>query len=297
MVPNQKKAYIYGCATVLMWSTVAAAFKMGLQHMAPVQLVFVSTIVSLLFLLCLLAFQKRLGELRQVGRRDVLLCAFLGFLNPFLYYLGIFEVYNVLPAQIAQPVNYTWSIMLALLSVPFLGHSMRRLEWVAITVSYLGVVVIASRGELDGLAHSNWYGLSLALGSTMLWSLYWIFNTKSRLEPVLGLTLCFAFGLPWIIVTSIVLLGWEGFAIPITAIPYGIYVGLFEMGLSFVFWLLALRYTTSLGRISNLIFFSPFLSLILINVVVGETILPSTLLGLVCIVAGNLLQQYATRRA
>ncbi len=296
MEANQKKAYIYGWTTVLMWSTVAAAFKLGLQHMEPVQLVLVATTVSLVFLLGVLAYQKRLGELWSIGRRDFLLCAILGFLSPFLYYLAIFEVYRVLPAQVAQPVNYTWSIMLPLLSVPFLGHTMRRLEWVAIAISYLGVVVIASRGELDGLAHSNWYGISLALTSTMLWSLYWIGNTKSRLEPVLGLTLCFALGLPWIIVANGLMLGWEGFCISLEGLPYGIYIGLFEMGLAFIVWLLALRYTSSVGRITNLIFFSPFLSLIFINVLVGEEILPSTFVGLVCIVAGNALQQLAARR-
>lgn len=295
-MPDQKKAYIYGWATVLMWSTVATAFKLALQYMAPVQLLYVASIVSLVFLLGVLAVQKRLGALLHVGQRDLALCALLGFLNPFLYYMGLFEVYNVLPAQVAQPVNYTWSIMLALLSVPLLGHSMRRLEWVAIAISYVGVVIIASRGDIDGLAHGNWYGLCLALASTMLWALYWIGNTKSRLEPVLGLTLCFAFGLPWVLLANGLMLGWEGFCIPLNALPYGIYVGLFEMGLSFVLWLMALRYTKSVGRISNLIFFSPFLSLILINIFVGEAILPSTLLGLVCIVAGNVLQQFAARR-
>lgn len=293
---DQKKAYLYGCATVLIWSTVATAFKMALQYMAPVQLLLVATTVSLLFLLCVLAVQGRVRALWHLERRDVLLCALLGFINPFLYYMGLFEVYNVLPAQVAQPVNYTWSIMLALLSVPLLGHSMRRLEWVAIFISYIGVVIIASRGELDGLANSNWYGLSLALASTMLWALYWIGNTKSRLEPVLGLTLCFAFGLPWIILANALILGTEGFFIPLYAVPYGVYVGLFEMGLSFILWLMALRLTSSVGRISNLIFFSPFISLILINIFLHEDILPSTLMGLVCIIVGNVLQQYAARR-
>lgn len=293
---QQKKAYLYGCATVLIWSTVATAFKMALQFMEPVQLLLVATMVSLLFLIAVLAFQGRLRDLRSLERRDIFLCALLGFINPFLYYMGLFEVYDVLPAQVAQPVNYTWSIMLALLSVPLLGHSMRRLEWLAIFISYIGVVIIASRGEFDSLASSNWYGLSLALASTMLWALYWIGNTKSRLEPVLGLTLCFAFGLPWVILANALILGLEGFCIPLTALPYGIYVGLFEMGVSFVLWLLALRHTTSVGRISNLIFFSPLISLILINVFLHEAILPSTLIGLVCIVIGNVLQQYAARR-
>lgn len=296
MMSQQKKAYLYGCSTVFLWSTVATAFKMGLRYMEPVQLLLMANVVSLLFLMGAFLLQKPWDALRRLERRDILLCMVLGFLNPFLYYMAIFEVYAVLPAQIAQPVNYTWSIMLALLSVLFLGHSMRRLEWLAIIISYVGVVIIASRGEFDGFIHGNWYGLSIALSSTVVWSLYWIINTKSRLEPVLGLTLCFAFGLPWAILSTAFMIGWDGFFVPFEGFLWAAYVGLFEMGAAFILWLLALRFTSSVGRISNLIFFSPFLSLLLINIFVGEEILPTTLLGLVCIIAGNALQQYAARK-
>ena len=65
----------------------------------------------------------------------------------------------------------------------------------------------------------------------------------------------------------------------------------FEMGISFVLWLSAMKLTLSTARISTLIFFSPFLSLVFINFLVGETIRMSTITGLIFIVAGNGLQQ------
>ncbi|MCV6021929.1 EamA family transporter, partial [Escherichia coli] len=42
------------------------------------------------------------------------------------------------------------------------------------------------------------------------------------------------------------------------------YVGLFEMGITFVLWLSALKSTQTTARISNLIFASPFISLMLL---------------------------------
>jgi drug/metabolite transporter (DMT)-like permease len=44
--------------------------------------------------------------------------------------------------------------------------------------------------------------------------------------------------------------------------------------------------------VSNLIYFSPFISLIIIHFAVGELILLSTVAGLALIVAGIILQQY-----
>lgn len=67
------------------------------------------------------------------------------------------------------------------------------------------------------------------------------------------------------------------------------------MGLTFVLWLFALQFSVTTAKVSNLIYLSPFLYLILIHFVVGEVILISTLIGLALIIAGIILQQYLRR--
>jgi drug/metabolite transporter (DMT)-like permease len=71
-----------------------------------------------------------------------------------------------------------------------------------------------------------------------------------------------------------------------------IYIGIFEMGLTFVLWLTALKLSTNTARVSNLVFISPFISLMLISLIVGERILPSTVIGLAVIVSGIAIQQF-----
>jgi len=73
------------------------------------------------------------------------------------------------------------------------------------------------------------------------------------------------------------------------------YVGVIEMGIAFVFWLIALRLSETTARVANLIFISPFVSLFFIHFLVGEAILPSTPIGLVLIVAGLLIQRIDKR--
>ena len=70
-----------------------------------------------------------------------------------------------------------------------------------------------------------------------------------------------------------------------------IYVGVFEMGVTFVTWITALRLSRTAAQVGNLIFLTPFLSLFFIRSTIGEPILPSTLVGLTFIVTGILLQQ------
>lgn len=286
---RQAKAYLYGISAVLLWSTVATAFKLSLRHLEPIQLLFYASIASLLVMLAVLIGQGHLRLLLQTSRRDLLLCAGLGLLNPCFYYWVLFQAYDLLPAQEAQPLNYTWAITLSILAVPLLKQHLRRLDLLAIAISYFGILVIATHGAPLELRFSNGYGVLLALASTLIWSLFWIFNTRSRLEPVVGLFLNFLFALPVIaLITGFT----TGFGFESTGGLYGaIYVGLFEMGITFVLWLKALRLTQSTAKVANLIFLSPILSLFLIHFVVGEDIHWSSGAGLLLIIAGNALQQ------
>lgn len=296
---DQHRALACGGLAVLVWSTVATAFKIALRHLEPLQLLLVADAVSALALFLLLAGQGRLGLLWAMPRTQVLRCCGLGLLNPFLYYAVLFQSYALLPAQEAQPLNYTWAITLTLLSVPLLGQKLRALDLAAILVSYAGVLCIATRGAPLSLRFESPLGVALALGSTLLWALFWIGNTRLTADPVAALFLNFLAAFPCIL--GAVLLG-PGLPAPtLPGLLAGAYVGLFEMGLTFVLWLSAMRLAArspqGTARVANLIFLSPFLSLVLIHVVLGEDIRVSTLLGLALIVAGNALQRLKTARS
>jgi len=290
---NQKKAYIYGLSTVLLWSTVATAFKLSLRYLDYIQLLLYSTIVSILVLSCILALRKKTRLLFSYSGKQYLRSLVLGFLNPFLYYMVLFKAYDLLPAQEAQPLNYTWAITLALLSIPLLKQRIGIKDIFSVFVSYSGVVVISTHGDIFSFRFSNPLGVALALGSTVIWALYWIYNTKDDRDPVAGLLLNFMFGLPWVLTCCLL------FSNVRVSNPFGLvgaaYVGVFEMGITFVLWLSALKLSENTAKVGNLIFLSPFLSLVFIHFLVGEDILPSTFIGLVLIVAGLLIQQLKGR--
>jgi drug/metabolite transporter (DMT)-like permease len=198
-----------------------------------------------------------------------------------------------LPAQEAQPLNYTWAITLSLLAVPMLKQRLCLREIIAILISYSGVLVISTRGDLLGLHFSNPTGVALALGSTIIWALYWILNTRDSRPPLAGLFMNFLCALPLSLLYCLV---FTELRMPdLGGVLGAAYVGCFEMGISFFLWLQALKYTVSTARISSLIFISPFISLILIHFIVGEEILPSTFYGLILIIIGLVLQQVVKR--
>ena len=290
---SQSRATFFALLAVLCWSTVATAFKLSLVHLSPLQLIFVASVSALVFFLVLLAWQRRLAELLQQDVPTYWRSFGFALLNPVLYYIVLFHAYSQLPAQEAQSLNYSWAIVLTLMAVPFLGHKLGRFDVLAALVCYLGVLVIATRGDVLGLNFSNVFGVSMALLSTLIWSSYWILNRQDQREPVLGLALNFLFAVPiltlilWVtgdlsgLTTGVALQGWLG----------GLYVGLVEIGLAFVFWLYAMKLATNTARVANLIFLSPFLSLFFIATFLNETIYSSTLMGLGLIIIGLGIQQ------
>jgi len=283
-----QRATLYGLMAVLLWSTVATAFKLALVSHTPTQLLFNSVAISVLFLWLVVCYQGALGRVKTVLTEQWRLILVVAMINPTLYYLVLFEAYDRLPAQIAQPINYTWAIMLALLSVPVLKQRLRAQDWCAGLLGYAGVIVIASQGGLPWEQTLNYLGLFLAIVSTILWAVYWLINTKLKGDPVLHMALSFSCALPILAVISFF---GDGFHVAIDSIGSVIWVGLLEMGLSFVLWQQALRLTDSVARISNLIFLAPFLSLVFIHYFLGESIHASTFAGLVLIIVGVWVQQ------
>lgn len=284
----------YALAAVLLWSTVASAFKLSLQYLSPIQLLFWASLSSVFILGLMLTLQGKWKELLWMPPAPLLRLGLPGLLTPWLYYLVLFKAYELLPAQEAQPLNYSWAITMSLLAVPVLGHKLQRKQLAAIALSYFGVLIIATRGHPLSLEFSSGFGVFLALASTLIWASYWLWQTWSKVDPVIALFCNFVFALPFIALTL-----WltEGFSLPEQkGLAGALYVGMFEMGLTFLLWLKALQLTSSTVRIANLIYLSPFLSLVLIHFLVGEEILASSYLGLLLIVAGVLLQQQVSIR-
>jgi drug/metabolite transporter (DMT)-like permease len=292
---DQRKAYLFGMMTVIMWSTVATAFKVALVSLDITQLIFYSSLASACLLTSVVLWQSRGREMWMTFRNHWRITLIAATLNPRVYYLVLFAAYDRLPAQVAQPINYTWAIVLTIMSVVILKQRLTRRDVLAALICYVGVVLIATRGQWDISSIESPIGIALALASTLIWASYWILNIRDPRDPLLALCLNFLCAVPMAGVIC-----WYFSSLWVTSGP-GLaaagYIGLFEMGFAFLCWSKALRLAENTSRVSNLIFLSPFLSLILIHVVLGEPIYSTTYLGLIVIVAGLLLQKSGAKTA
>jgi drug/metabolite transporter (DMT)-like permease len=287
-----KQSYIYAGLAILFWSTVPTAFKISLKELNILPILTIASLTSALVLLIILLVNKKIGLIRKSSPKELLNSALLGLINPFVYYLILLKAYQLLPAQVAQPLNMIWPIILVFLSVLILGQKIKARSFIALFISFAGVYIISSQGKLFNHGHSDLKGVLLATGSSVFWAFYFILNVRDKRDEAVKLFLNFLFGSAYLIITLLVTgaLNFETFGLK--GVSASIYIGIFEMGITFWFWLKALQLAASTDKVSNLVYLAPFLSLIFVHFILHEPVYYTTPAGLLLIIFGIWVQNH-----
>ena len=285
------QAILLALSAVLSWSTVAAAFKVALTYLTHFEMLLIASLTSVAIFALVLTYQKKWTLVKQLTGKQWRELAFQGFLNPTAYYLILFKAYDMLPAQVAQPVNYAWPIVLLVLLAVFAKQPIPAKKYIGMVISMAGVVMISlGTGQLTDMSVPI-HGVLLAALSAIFWASYWMVNNKfkHRIDAIVTLFGSFLCGTIYLLV-SIPLFG---ISLPsTTGLLAGMYVGAFEMAIPFICFGIAMRITTNPALINQLCYLSPFLSLFFIAMVLREPIVVTTYIGLVLIVAGIVFNEY-----
>lgn len=286
---RSKRSYIYAFLAVLLWSTIPTAFKIGLGELDVIRMLAIATFTSTAILFVVIIMTGKIHLLACSGPRHLLTSALLGLINPFVYYIILLKAYSLLPGQVAQPLNMIWPIILVFLSVPLLGQKIPRQSFLALFISFAGVYIISSQGNLLKPGSSDPVGVLLATGSSLFWAIYFIFNLRDKRDEAVKLFTNFLFASAYLLIA--LALTSKGLSdISVRGLIASVYVGLFEMGITFLFWLKALSHAETSDKVSNLVYLAPFLSMMFLYFIINEPVYYTTPVGLVFIISGIFVQ-------
>lgn len=285
---NNLKSFLFTITAVLLWSTAATAFKITLEGMNNLQLLFYSCFISTIVLFSLLSVTSPKDLKFTFAKNKIKQNVLLGFTNPFLFYLVLFKAYYLLPAQEAMPLNYTWPITITLFSVLFLDSKVTFKIIVGMLLAFIGVIIIGTRGDLFSLQFHSLFGVILAVGSSFIWAAYWTLNLKDNRSGLSKLFSAFFYGTIFI---SIYVFATDSIILNDYNYVFGAaYIGLFEMSITFYLWLKGLTLSENKAKTATLVYLSPFISMLFIALILNEKILFSSILGLILIVSGIIFQ-------
>jgi len=288
-----KKNYMFAIITVLIWSTMAAISKMLLMDIPNLETLCVSSFFAVLFLWIMNLKNGTVKEMRRYSLKDYGIMAGLGFVGLFLYsalyYFGLMQM----SSQEACIVNYLWPIMLVVFSCIILKEKMTIMKGVAMIFSFIGIVILSTGNS--GTSDSNVIGgiLSCTIAAAC-YGLFSVLNKKADYNQNIAMMVM------WFVV--VVCSGGLGICVeewvPIRGMQWlgMIWLGVVIDGAAYLLWALALQGVENTAKIANLAYLTPFLSLVVSNLLLKERIEARAFIALAFIIGGILLQSLCDGR-
>ena len=193
---SQTRAYLALVAIVALWGSYPGTGKLAAQDFTPFVLAAVRCSVASCFLVFLLV---RSGERAARGLTPAALRIFLvlglaGIWGSTQWsYVGYYHTTagNAVILQAGAPV------MVALTARFYLGERLRPLQWLGVTVSALGVLLVVTSGRLAALRIEELRaGDFITLASLTGWSVYTVYGKRvlGTLSPALATTGAYVVG-------------------------------------------------------------------------------------------------------
>ena len=282
---------------ILLWAFIPVASNKILTELNNLQMLFYSTLFSAAALGAIVLLQKKPASLASLTFRDFARLFLLGFLGAFLYYLLLYGAFARTSAAEGFILAYTWPILVSLLAVPLLGEKLTPARLLAIAISFSGVVVIVTRGQMVEFQFENLAGNLLALSGALVFASFSVLGKRANCDLTVAAfiyfcaaLLCAAIAVAAIAVAAIAVAATGSLPWPSPAVwRWLLFNGILVNGVSYLFWFKALERGDTF-IVSNLLYLTPVIALPLVRLFLNEPVHASAVLGLVLVIAGILFQ-------
>ena len=225
-------------------------------------------------------------EVKSYSLKDWVFIMFLGLLGTYIYYLFLYLGYAQAEGLEVLVIQYTWPILIVVLSVFILREKLTYRKAVAIGLGFLGVLTVLSKGELGQINVSNPPVILLVGAGAFCFALFSVLSKTVKKSPTVVVSLYF---LAALIASFLSMLFFSKFQMPTSAEILPILLnGVLVNGYSYIFWKKALH-STEASYLAPFTYIAPILSAVYLVIIFDEPFLMAYGIGLMLIVAGGLV--------
>jgi len=280
------KAILYTLICVVSWAFIPVASKEILKDMNNYAMLLFSNAISTVVLFFYLLLSRKVNLLKKYSLKDYLTLSFLGFLGSYLFYIVLYKAFSLSLAQEVFIINYTWPILIVLLSAPILKEQLTLTKLISIAISFFGVIIILTRGNLSHIKFTSAKGDLLALLASFCFALFSVLGKMVQYDQIISVFIYFLSAT----VFSLLTLNYAHIkSITANSLFWLFINGVFINGISYIFWFKALKSTKAVV-VSNIAYLTPALSLLFISAILREKIETYSIFGLMFILAGISMQ-------
>ena len=284
-----KSSYILAFITIFLWGSTAAISSLMLDSLSTLALVFYGSLTATCFLLILNLVTGRLSQLKEISGRGYTKMFVAGMLGIFLYNVLLFFGMTRILAQQAFIINYLWPIFIVIFSCILLKERLTWIKSISMLLSFAGVAVVATGGNFSNLGSIDLIGVLACCLAALFYGLFSVLTIKINCDKFVAMMVYYFFST---IVSAIALFASGSFVAPSSAqIPGILWMGVLVYGVAFTLWSIAIA-AGNTSKLSNLAYLTPFVSLIWIYFLLGEPISTASVIGLLIIISGVVLQMF-----
>lgn len=254
------------------------------------QVLFISSLIAAGCLFAYLFLSGRIKQFHSLTRSDLWQLIGLGFLGNFLYSAFYYASLRTLPTADACIINYLWPIIASICAAVILHEKIKIIEWLAIIISFLGVVIISTKGS--SLTMANMKGVFFCVAGAVCYGVFNVLNKKKGLDQLLCTAIYFA-------VTAVCCIPFllaEGDMEPMAGATLAgiLWLGIFIDAPAIFSWGAALQ-ISEVGILSNLAYLTPVVAMIISYITLGEPIEFYAVIGMLFVVGGCMFQVFSKR--
>lgn len=281
-----KKTYFLAGTAIFVWSTIATISKILLGSLNSFQVLNISAIFGIIFLLVVNICTGKIRLLKNFKVKDYVVMSLMGLTGTCIYNIFFYIGTSKMLASQAMIVNYLWPIMSVVFACILLKEKMTARKIIAIVMSFMGVIIVTG-GDILKLDTNTLLGALSCVCGAISYGLFTALNQKYNYEKSVAIMIAYV---ATFLVTLVINIVTDNIFIPSFTQTLGLaWNGMFVMAVGSTCWALALE-SGKTAKISNLAYITPFLSLVWTFFVLGEPIKITSVLGLVIIISGIFIQ-------
>jgi drug/metabolite transporter (DMT)-like permease len=282
-------SHFYAICTVFLWASAYVFTKVALNYFTAFSLGFLRYLVAAIVLIIAASIKKiGLPDIKDIPK--FILSGLLGFT---LYMIAFNIGSKTLSSTTSSIIIATVPILTALFASISLKEKLRALSWIAILIQFSGILILTL---WNGLLSIN-IGVIWMFGAALLLSGYNITQRQYTKKYTAFQSTTYS------IVAGAILLSVfssEGISqiiqAPLNQVFVVLYLGIFPGAVAFICWSKALAIAKKTSDVSNYMFVTPLLSLMLGYIIIYEVPDIATYVGGPIIIFGLLIFNYSRNK-
>jgi len=277
---------------LFMWASLAAASKIVLQEIDTFLFLFYANLFALITFVALVAANKETHAYFSKLKKDIPMLCLCGVFA-YLYYFFYYSALSIISATEASIINYTFPILIVVFDTLINRNRMSFFTILSLAIGLFGTIFILTGGNIFTFRLTNPAGAVYAFSAACSWALFSVLGRRPKGHLLLNNAVYMAVSF---IISLITVIIFSGFTAPsLTTILLVLWLGSCVFALGTFIWF-KLFELISVSLMANLVYVTPFATLLFIAVFLNENITIFHIIGLVIILSGVAVQKLDKRK-